>query len=349
MNLRRLLTYLSGPVLALFFLWLSFRDVDIAQLMEQLKSARWGYLAIYICSVPLHLFVRAWRWRALLEPVRPRLPLRELFAATCIGYMALLLPGRVGEVLRPALLNRRTAVPLAPTLATVGVERAVLDVVAVLFCGAIALVLPSSLSGLGDQTDPHWLVWLQGVGAVLLGGGLASLAVVYSLGRHRKAIAAWLENRKARLPGRFLPVVVNWFASLLPGLAAVGTLGGLLRIAWRTAVVWLVIAVGMHAGIVACGIDLPPAGVLIMLPILALGISLPTPGGTGTFHLAMKLGLVSLFGVDEAAALGAGLVVHAFNWLPMLGFGGYFIARGGLERPAGGEENSGPSAADLRP
>ena len=115
--------------------------------------------------------------------------------------------------------------------------------------------------------------------------------------------------------------------------ASLGTIPGLLRIAAWTAVVWGVIGIGMHAGIRACGVDLPPAGVLTMLPILAIGIGLPTPGGTGTFHLAMKLGLVALFGIDEAAALGAGLVVHAFNWLPILAMGGWNVARGGLIRP----------------
>ncbi len=54
------------------------------------------------------------------------------FRATVIGFTAtFLLPGRVGEVLRPYLLARKEGFSAAATFATIVVER-VLDLVAVL-------------------------------------------------------------------------------------------------------------------------------------------------------------------------------------------------------------------------
>jgi hypothetical protein len=232
------------------------------------------------------------------------------------------------------LISRRTRIRFTPALATIGVERAVLDLLAVLFSGALALLLPASISGLGEHADAALLVRLRGAGAVLLLGALGALFAVHLVGRYRHPLSDWLEARADARGGRLVPAALRWMASLTPGCASMGTVGGVLRIAAWTAAVWVVIGIGMHAGIEACGVDLPPGGALVMLPILAVGIGLPTPGGTGTFHLAMKLGLVALFGVDEAAALGAGLVVHAFNWLPILAMGGWCVARGGLARPS---------------
>jgi glycosyltransferase 2 family protein len=349
MNLRRITTWISGPLIAVFFLWLSFRGVELADLMAQIRGAHWGWLVLFVGSAPVHMLARSWRWRTLLTPVRPDVPIKELFSATTIGYMASLLPGRVGEVLRPVLLARRVGLPAAPAISTVATERIVLDLLAVVISGALALLLPSSVSGLGAHSDAELLVRLRGIGAVLLAAGLGMLVVVHLMGRFRASLAVRLETLASRLPGRVLPGLVRWVASLLPGFVSLSTLPGMARVAAQTAVVWAVIAVGLHAGIVSCGVDLPPFGVLVMLPILAIGIGLPTPGGTGTFHLAMKLGLVSLFGVDEAVALGAALVVHAFNWLPMLAMGGWSVARGGLVRPEAAVESELGPAGEVAP
>jgi uncharacterized membrane protein YbhN (UPF0104 family) len=80
---------------------------------------------------------------------------------------------------------------------------------------------------------------------------------------------------------------------------------------------WLAIAGGTWLGVRAVGIDLAFGAVLVILPMLALGVAVPTPGGAGGYHGAMKLGLLA-FGVGEAAAVGAALVVHAVITVPIL-------------------------------
>jgi hypothetical protein len=132
-----------------------------------------------------------------------------------------------------------------------------------------------------------------------------------------------------------IPGAIRWVASLLPGFAAMASWRGLGLVMAQSLLIWLVTAAGMHAGITACGVDLPPAGMFVLLPILVAGLSIPTPGNTGTFHLAMKLGLVSFFAVDETAALGTGVVVHLANWLPLVVLGSLSIAMGGLKAVGG--------------
>src|SRR4029077_18989637 len=80
---------------------------------------------------------------------------------------------------------------------------------------------------------------------------------------------------------------------------------------------WLTIAAGTWIGIRAVGAAVGFADVLVMLPLLALGVSLPTPGGVGGYHAMMQLGLTSLFGVDATVAAGAGILMHLAMIVPV--------------------------------
>jgi hypothetical protein len=330
---RKFLTWVSGPVLAVFFLWLCFRGVEPGALVARLATADLVLLAVAVASVPLHLVLRTVRWRTLLASEADTASFTERLSAVSIGYMATLLPGRVGEVLRPALLSRRTGVAFGRSLATVGVERVVLDLIAVMLFGAVGLLLPRTLSGLA-AADPEVLASLQLFGGLLLAGALASFGVVAWMARHRPRLSARLTKLADGSPRRLVRRLAAMIGSLLPGLDAFATWRGMLRLTGETLLIWAVITAGIHAGIVACGVELAPGSSAIMLPILAFGIAIPTPGGTGGYHFAMKAGLVALFGAPEAAALGAGLVVHALTWLPILAMGALYVARGGLVREA---------------
>ena len=51
---------------------------------------------------------RAWRWQLELRPLE-HIPLGRLWVVTAVAYMAInLLPVRLGEVVRPWLLSRRS-------------------------------------------------------------------------------------------------------------------------------------------------------------------------------------------------------------------------------------------------
>jgi len=327
---RRVMTWLSGPLLAAFFLWLCFRNVDLSELREPILAADPLLLTLCAASVALHIGFRAWRWRTLLGPEGRDVPFVELNSAIAIGYMASLLPGRVGEVLRPALLARRTAVPFGQALASVGVERVVLDVLAVLGLGGVGLLLPSRWSGIGEGADASVVATLRTAGGAALAVALGLLLFVSLVARRRTSLGERLERAATGAAGRFARVAARWAAALLPGVAAFATLAGLRRLLGETLLLWLVIAAGIHAGVAACGVALAPAGSLILLPILAVGIGIPTPGGAGSYHYAMMLALTRLFGASQALALSTGLVVHAVTIVPMLLFGALFVVRGGL-------------------
>src|SRR6266446_3951007 len=122
MNRRSIRIILSVAVSAVCLAF-AVKGVDWSEALQALAHA--NYLAL-LPIFPLSLwtlYIRAQRWRFLLRPVgRPAM--RTLVAAVNIGFMAnMVLPLRIGEVVRPVLVSRREGVPLSGVLATCVLER----------------------------------------------------------------------------------------------------------------------------------------------------------------------------------------------------------------------------------
>src|SRR5262245_9003741 len=114
--MKTVLQGLAGLVLAIALLAWVFHDTSRAGLRESLERAFWPGLALAALVNLGHNVFRALRWRWLLDPVSPDVPFRPMFVAIVLGYMTTwILPGRIGEVVRPGLLSARTAVPLGPS------------------------------------------------------------------------------------------------------------------------------------------------------------------------------------------------------------------------------------------
>jgi uncharacterized protein (TIRG00374 family) len=141
MWLKESVKYVGGAVLAGGLLWWVLRGTDPQMLWTHLREA--SVLGLVLAAVVglSHNVFRVLRWRALLEPVRPRVPFRPMFDAVILGYAtSWVIPGRLGEVVRPALLSGRERIPLGPCLGSVLADR-LLDGIAVLALFGVGVVL----------------------------------------------------------------------------------------------------------------------------------------------------------------------------------------------------------------
>ncbi len=330
--MKKAISWIGGPLLAVLLLWLVFRDTSWADLSSQVRRASVPGLVGAGALGVVHLLLRSFRWRTLLSAARGPISFRERFSAVSIGYMASLLPGRVGEVLRPLLLSRRTDVAFGTALATVGVERIVLDLMAVLLLGGLGLVLPSSWTGLGIGEESEALIALRSSGGVVLVALLLALGILVIVARRRTWVEGVVERVAGTSANRVMRAVGRAVSSLLPGLDAFKSPASLVSLLLQTALIWGVIAYSVQLGIESSGVDLPPAACLLILPLIAAAIALPTPGGAGTYHGVMLWGLVGLFGADKTAAASAAVLTHLVTWIPPLAIGGTFALTGGLAR-----------------
>ncbi|NIM63943.1 MAG: hypothetical protein GTN89_15370, partial [Acidobacteria bacterium] len=84
-------------------------------------------------------------------PVRRGIGFRPMFVAVILGYMTRwIIPGRLGELVRPMLLSARESLALGPVMGSVVADR-VLDVVAVAFLFAVGI----GITPLSGQAAEH--------------------------------------------------------------------------------------------------------------------------------------------------------------------------------------------------
>ncbi len=317
--MKDFLKYLLGALLAAALLWLVLRGVDPAEMWAAIRQASVvGLLAAAVINIGHNVF-RVWRWQALLEPVQPQIPFRPMFSAIIIGYATTwVIPGRIGEIVRPTFLSVKVGVPLGPALGSVVVDR-------VMDAGAIV-----ALFSLGT-----WLAPLQGEaaehanlirGASLLLTALAAgfLAVLVGTSIFREHVARWVGARRG-----VVAWVGNTMLSIAAGADSLRKPRLLVRVVVHSLLAWLTIALATWIGVRSAGAEVPFGAVLVILPMLALGVAVPTPGGTGSYHGAMKWGLM-LFGVSAVTAVSAGLLMHAIVTVPIILVGAVLVGVEGV-------------------
>jgi hypothetical protein len=247
--------------------------------------------------------LRALRWTWLLRPVAS-VPFYPAFVATAFGFAANNLPGKVGEVLRPALLARSRKLPFSPLLASVLLER-VFDGFSVVFFFilAVAMGLPNS-RGFGKLFLPA---------ALLL---VLVAAVLFAVFR-RAATERFLEKLWRRLPARFQPRARSFAETFVDGFASLRNPRLLLLVTAGSLVMWLVIDVQMYSVSQAFHLDLPFSSSFVVTAAAVLGLMFPTPGGLGSYHVAVQLALTDVYGVPRDTASGVALLAHAISFVPI--------------------------------
>jgi glycosyltransferase 2 family protein len=281
------------------FLVLAFRNVDHDQLRDAFAhlDARWLVPAICL-SLLLQVF-RAWRWQLELRPLA-RVPFATLWVVVSVAYMAInLLPIRMGEVVRPWLLSRRSTVSFSNVVGNLIVEKTV-DSAVIVFYILLGLLTTENL--------PAWVRRGAAVPAVAFGALALVIVLVWWKGE------AVVERRVARwLPERFRARVVGVARALVDGMRVLGHPALVGAVFAVSILLWSIPILSSWVMIRAFHLAVPFNAALIVFIFIGFGTALPqAPGMIGTFQYACILAL-GLFGVPRPQALAYGLVLNALQ------------------------------------
>lgn len=261
------------------------------------------------------IVVRCQRWRLLLRPVGD-VTFLPLFSATSIGFLCnMVLPLRVGEVIRPVLLANRTRVPVSSVLASVVLER-LLDMLTILvFLGLVMCLVPVSST-------------IRQSGIVFLVFAVLAVGTIVALQRRHPLALGLVRWVLARMPPTVRDRAEAALQSFIGGLQGIGEGSVLVRILGYSLFLWLVIASVFGIGFFACGLDVPFfTGALALVTVVAGAVSAPSaPGFIGTFQAGCILAL-GLFGVSRADAVPYAFVVWGAQWLTQIVLGVVFLLR----------------------
>src|SRR2546423_9135336 len=189
---RKYVEFLAMLLLAIAIIWWFGRRLDWHQVKDAVAASDWRLIALACSVILLGYLWRAVRWRTLLSPLT-RASLREVWIATCVGFGAVLLIGRAGEIVRPVVLPMRDSrVRPAASIVTIMIERLYDSMTVVLMFG-INLLWLKPVSG-GDFGPARI------VGFGLLSAGVSAI-VLLVLFRWRSArIIGWLDRKIQDLP-----------------------------------------------------------------------------------------------------------------------------------------------------
>ena len=316
-----LVTALAVGLLAIFL-----RNADLARVWSAMQSARIELLLASLALTTFMYVVRAERWQYLLEPLG-HTRFSVAFRTTVIGFAAsFILPARAGEVLRPYLLAREERLPATAAFATIVVER-MLDLVAVLILLGVFFLAFAQ----GVEAAAPALFRAVTVGALIMAPiGLGLLVMMFVAAGHPERLHAAILKVERILPARIAHAVARFARTFAEGLAVVRRPSRLVfAMAWSL-VLWVAIATQIWMIAHAFSIALPYGGSFLITAMLVVGVALPTPGGVGGTHEAFRLGVTAFYGADNDAAVGAAILQHATNFIPVILLGLWFVARDGL-------------------
>lgn len=315
-----------GVAISALFLWLALRGLQLVEFWTAVRSARYWWIAPGVVVYFMGVWVRAWRWHYLLRPIQ-KIPVREMFPITCIGYMGNnVYPARAGEVLRAVILKRKRAVPISASLATIVVERIFDGVVMLAFVFVnlpeLAHLATASSGFVGNLRD------LALVGVGLFAGALVLFLFAAMFPQHTARVGQWCLRRF--LPERWREPAGNILERFLEGLAFLRSPWNVLMVFLTSLVIWLLETgkywLVMHAFDFQVGFF----ALMLMNGVVNLATTIPSaPGYIGTFDTP-GIAVLQAYGVSQATAAGYTLVLHVALWLPITALGAWYLAREGI-------------------
>ena len=324
---RKYIEFAALCALAVGILWWFGRQLDWGQVRLAVSQSNGYLLGLAVLIISLAYLFRAYRWGALLAPLGPT-RLSHLLAATTVGFGAVFLLGRMGEVVRPVVLPMRDpGVRASSSFVTIMVER-IYDTMAVVVLFAVNLLWFTPPADVGTEFSR-----VRIAGVVLLILSIAGVVALTWFRRKSKSSIGWLEARLDRMgfiPLRLRRALIHILEQLAKSLRVLVDARELaITIAW-TALVWAGITIANWLVLRAFGLRFGMSEAIFILGWSLVGSLVPTPGGAaGAFHYATAAGLMFL-GVARETAAAVSIVMHVINFGPAVVFGFFYVVRGDI-------------------
>lgn len=287
---------LIGIIVGLGFLWLSLRGIDVQSVVESLVLINPIPAMMVVMAAILFMLIKAWRWAVILRPVAS-VELSLLHSAAYIGTAANLVIVHSGEVIRAALIGRKSTIAPSAVLASIGVERVFDFMVVVALFGVLLMI------------DPQLPEYVAAAGFVALLLVVIGLLVIISL-----VIPSKTRGQLAKLVTRILPekyseLLIKQLKRSLIGFAALGSPLIVMQTFLLSLVQWSFIIAAIWLSGVAVDYMATLSMAITVWILMVVGLTLPSsPAQLGTIQLAFTLGLS--FTLDETQIPFAASIVY---------------------------------------
>ena len=242
---------------------------------------------------------RAVRWSIFLKPAGRRVPWWTLVGPQFVGFAGLAALGRVGELIRPYLVSRRTGLSFSSQIAVVAVER-IFDL------GAFGIIFTAILATSPQLNTLPYHERYRYFGYAIAGAIAFLFAFVLGMRLAGEALANRMESVS---PLRSFAGKIRAFRS---GLDVIGSTGDFCSILILSVLTWSMVVLGYMLTLKAFPApvhDLDLSRAVLLMGFSVAGGLVQLPGIGGGPQIMTALALTRLYDIPAEIAASASLLL----------------------------------------
>lgn len=315
MNKKRVLIFGAVLIALCLLVYLQIRawkTFDWGMFWSRTEHANWLYVFYGLALTYAAYVLRAVRWRIFLKPVRKTTTAR-LLAPQFVGFAALALLGRAGEMIRPYIIAKKERLTFTSQVAVWGVER-IFDM------GAFAVMLAASFLS-PDLKTLSFYHQLREFSFLLIALIVALIVGMVIVRRSGDRVAQFLHDRLAGFAPKLAHHVREKVLSFSHGLETIQDLSSALQLVGVSLFMWVLVAFAYYAVTHAYPgelqkLTLPHEVVLMGSSMVGSMLQLPAVGGGS--QLA-TIGMLSAgFHIEHELAVSCGILLWAVTFMSVI-------------------------------
>jgi len=307
---------IAGVLIGGLFLYLTLRNKPLSEIVESIKNANLFWVILNSFILLLVFYLRAMRWKVLLENIDFHPKKKDVMYALTLGYFVNSFTPKFGEIARCTSLNKRSNIPISKSLGTVVSER-IWDLL-VLLAGLAAIFL-LEIKRFGGIMSGIW-AYIRSLFTNHLTIATIALCILL-LGGY----LFWVLFKKSN----FIEKIRSFVKEIYETVKMTFKLKKATKFLFLTFLIWVSL-IFMN---ITCLKALPETGnnslyfATVILFVGGIGWALPSPGGIGTTHFII-LQLFLAFGLSQGAGIAFGVLSNGLTFVYTILFGTVMIASG---------------------
>lgn len=301
-SFKILLTYVLPIIIMILLLYYAFMDVEFDKMLASIQDVSFFWLFIFIICFYLSHYLRALRWKEIISPIKKDTSTRNLFASTMIGYGVNCVVPRLGEVYRPSFLGKWEGISRSALFGTIVIER-IIDLILL----AVSVIISGFLYEGSLYNDIPFLKTALIIGTI---STFIPIIIILLIIKYKEPFYKIIVNFVARFSIKFSQKLQHFFEMLTQGFSTIKSFKSFMIIlAYSIAIMFIYGLNSLFAFYMLNVFDVNYSIAFIVMSISAFGIVVPTPNGTGSYHVLCILSITKL-GYDKDFAAAYALFSH---------------------------------------
>lgn len=308
---KRSLSILFSFLLTILFLYIAFHNVNFGDVLEVVSKASLFWIIILIVSSLLAHYLRAYRWKIILNSVKPDTTMKYLFGSLMVGYAINCVVPRLGEIVRAVLIGKWENVSRSSMFGAIILER-VIDVLFLCFAIFISALIWSE--------DLYFkLPWLKTSLYISFFGIVGVVIFLFLIIMYKEKFYGVLVKMMSKISDKYAHKAAHIFEMLIEGFKSLRGTKNYVLTFFLSVLIMLLYAFSSYVGFFTLGMNvLKPVSyqmAWILMSISGIGVIIPTPNGTGSYHTLIKTALIMLFGFSEVISLSYAFLTHFVSYV----------------------------------